>query len=537
MSLVTDPETIKELEALRGKPQPSQSTVSDANLIKELEGLRTKRELSKPVPEDVVEEVQEQGSTVGNLGRTALSIGTAIAAEPFAGLWGLMTFAGTGGDLRRTVREIEEARETLTYTPGTVGGQQNLQAVASVLAPLAEGLETISENSADLAFKYTGSPEAAGTAAAIPLVALELAGIKGVRSAGRGVKQISEADVRKAQKAMLTHPELKYNGSVAEVKLNNNGRLVEDKAGKALVKAGVRENDAAVITNSTKQTKKGMKDMIRLFEEAKGNDVIAMANKTTDPIGRAVTNRLQSLKTVRSGLGKRLDSIVQGDLGKTKVDITTSIAPINKMLNDAGIIGLNREFKNGQRVASRLDIPAYENFNTWIVSVHDGATGGGKALGYGQTAYLKSGESGPITFTSSAKTALNIAREKPVLDKKTGKTSPQSKSTFARIFGEWQNHDSRELYAQAQQIVSDIEAGKSDWVQAGMNPYRSSYFYDKATGQPIVEAQEVIQVGPLVLVKGAKKVSPDDARFRINPKDENSPTFSRGGLMAGEGYA
>ena len=336
MSLVTDPETIRELEALRGQPQPSQGVISNPDLINELESLRNKRELSKPVPKEVTQEVQEQGSTLGNIGRTALSMGTAIAAESAAGLWGLMTFAGTG-DFRRAVKEIEETREALTYTPGTVGGQQNLQAIATVLAPLAEGIETVSENSADLAFKYTGSPEAAGVAAAIPLVALELAGIKGVRSAGRGVKQISEADVRKAQKAMLTHPELKYNGSVAEVKLNNNGRLVEDKAGKALVKAGVRENDASVITNSTKQTKQGMKDMIRLFEEGKGNDVIAMANKTTNPIGRSITNRLQSLKTVRSGLGKRLQAVVDGDLGETKVDISSSIAPINTMLNEAGI--------------------------------------------------------------------------------------------------------------------------------------------------------------------------------------------------------
>jgi len=106
---------------------------------------------------------------------------------------------------------------------------------------------------------------------------------------------------------------------------------------KNVVKAGVRENDASVITNSTKQTKQGMKDMIRLFEEGKGNDVIAMANKTTNPIGRSITNRLQSLKTVRSGLGKRLQSVVDGDLGKTKVDISSSIAPINTMLNEAGI--------------------------------------------------------------------------------------------------------------------------------------------------------------------------------------------------------
>jgi len=36
----------------------------------------------------------------------------------------------------------------------------------------------------------------------------------------------------------------------------------------------------------------------------------------------------------------------------------------------------------------------------------------------------------------------------------------------------------------------------------------------------------------LVLAKKPVKVSPDDPRFRLNPKDENSPTFKKGGLTA-----
>ena len=206
----------------------------------------------------------------------------------------------------------------------------------------------------------------------------------------------------------------------------------------------------------------------------------------------------------------------------------------SNQVNDAGIVGVNKEFKTGERVASRLDIPAYENFDTWIVSVHEGKNGGGKALGYAQTAHLKAGDSGKIEFKSSVKSALNIAREKPVIDKKTGKSSPQSKSTFARIFGEWQEHNPESLYEQAQSIVADIEAGDSEWIQVGMNPYRASYFYDKATGQPVIEADEVLQVGPLVLVKGAKKTTPDDPMFRVNPKDENSPTFNKGGMVQEE---
>ena len=38
-----------------------------------------------------------------------------------------------------------------------------------------------------------------------------------------------------------------------------------------------------------------------------------------------------------------------------------------------------------------------------------------------------------------------------------------------------------------------------EWRQVGMDPERHSFFYDRQTQAPIVSAERVIQVGPLVL--------------------------------------
>jgi len=175
-----------------------------------------------------------------------------------------------------------------------------------------------------------------------------------------------------------------------------------------------------------------------------------------------------------------------------------------------GVVGVNKEFKDGEKVASRLDIPAYNTYDTWIVSLHDGTKAGGNAIGYAQTAVLKN-----VEFKSSPKAALNIATQKT------------DKSTIARIFGEWKNEDPIQAYERAKQLMNDPE-----WVQVGMNPYRHSYFYDKADMNPVVGADEIIQVGPLVLAKGVKKVSPDDPMFKIDPKDPASPVFSAAGVGA-----
>lgn len=341
MSVVTDPDLIKRLrQKQQGESEDKPvGVVTDPELLRVLNEKHVRQVEDTPVEpvDETKPPVVEEGSVIGNFGRTAASIASSIAAEPLAGLYGLTSFALTGGDLRRAVGDIEQAREALTYVPETTGAQESLQAIGEFVAPIAEGIETVSENAADVTFEYTGVPELAGVAAAVPLVALELIGLKGVRSTAGGVKKLTEADVRAAQKAALNDPELKYDGFVAEVKLDPKGRLVEDNVGKKLVRNGISENDVSVITNSTKPTKIQMREMIKIFEAGKGNDIIAMADRTTRPIGVSVTNRLQSLKTTRAGLGKRLQGIVDSEVGNTRVDISSSMAEINRTLNAEGI--------------------------------------------------------------------------------------------------------------------------------------------------------------------------------------------------------
>ena len=195
-------------------------------------------------------------------------------------------------------------------------------------------------------------------------------------------------------------------------------------------------------------------------------------------------------------------------------DIANALS--EKQVNAAGIVGVNLKLKEGTKVASRLDIPAYNNFDTWIVSLHDGTKKAGKVIGYAKTAVLKN-----VVFDTDSKVALDIARRKQL---STGER--MGKATIARIYGDWIPHDPLKAKQYAEKVMKSDE-----WTQVGMNPYRASYFYDKATGLPVVSAEEVIQVGPLVLAKRAKTTTPKDPRFLVNPADPNSPTFNKGGMM------
>lgn len=338
MAVVTDPKLIEELNRLKEQKQKStvpSYRVTDPELISSLNELKAQRAAQQTGPaEEAQQSSVPEGSVFGDFLRTVGSVGSSVFAEPAAGLGGLATLAITGGDSARATEAIEAIREELTYTPETAGSQAAMQAIGETLAPIAEGLETVSSASGDTIYEWTGSPALAAAAYSLPTAALELAGFKGFR----GVKQLKDADLRKAQKAALLDPELKYSGSVAEVKLNKKGQLVEDKVGKKLVENGVRPNDVAVITNSTPATKFRMQSMVKTFEEGKGNDILAMANRTTEEIGESVTRRLQVLQGKRKDLGSRLDSIVEGDLGKTPVNVSNSITSLNKILKDEGVL-------------------------------------------------------------------------------------------------------------------------------------------------------------------------------------------------------
>jgi hypothetical protein len=196
----------------------------------------------------------------------------------------------------------------------------------------------------------------------------------------------------------------------------------------------------------------------------------------------------------------------------TKEEVVKALHSTDPRKTKKGVLGVNKSIEDNTLISSRLDIPAYNNSDTWVVSLHDGSVKDGKTVGYGQSAVLNN-----VSFTSNPLAASKIA---------TG----SAKTTIARMQGEWQNMDPEEVYNTVENLFDDPE-----WVQVGMNPYRASYFYDKADGMPVISAEQVMQVGPLVFAKKAKKTTPDDPRFEFENKVTGvKANFNEGGMAMNE---
>lgn len=177
-------------------------------------------------------------------------------------------------------------------------------------------------------------------------------------------------------------------------------------------------------------------------------------------------------------------------------------------------IGAPDQLEAGTKVGLRLDIPAYAKHGVWVVSVHEqqGGFAAGPSIGYTSVARASSATMGVVE-----KAALAIAQGKP-------------KGTIATIKGDWVPTTPEEAKALAEAALSDPA-----WRQVGMDPERASFFYDRETMQPITAADEVIQIGPLVLAKNPTYAETGGFLFQnMAGTARGSISLPAGGLGKGE---
>jgi hypothetical protein len=296
-----------------------------------------------------------------------------------------------------------------------------------------------------------------------------------------------------------------------------------EKAAKAAEKA-----TKAVKKSKPEQIGAGLLDLLGIAPEetdVKFSKVsVGKINWSESKIGkgdRAITERNDNVKNAA-------EDLYQGRIGLDEyndiVDENSPIEPITEFIEPAKeedirvAVGdksegkINLDFPKGKKVGLRLDIPAYINKNIWAITVHeDGKTG--SPLSYNNVARIKN-----VEFTSDPKVALDIARQKELSSgKKMGK------ATIARMMGEWMpiEGSNGELKGEAAMKMIDDIKNNPEWAQIGMNPFRHSFFYDRATGNPVVAAEEVIQIGGLVYAKNIETASKNDERFIVNDAKGN----------------
>ncbi|MEK9917816.1 MAG: hypothetical protein VW496_00345 [Pelagibacteraceae bacterium] len=181
---------------------------------------------------------------------------------------------------------------------------------------------------------------------------------------------------------------------------------------------------------------------------------------------------------------------------------------LGKNAEKFGIIGVNRNIKKNTRVTSRFDIKAYETYDVYAVTVYDVSGPKNVHKGFSSTAVLKN-----VEFGYSPEKSFNIAQGK-------------NKSPFATMEGDWQN-----VAPESAKELAEDALKSGEWTEVGFDPAGRLSFYNRETGDPVFEADEVIQVGPMVLAKGIKTPTKEQMdKLIVKTKSGNPVSYNEGGM-------
>ena len=250
----------------------------------------------------------------------------------------------------------------------------------------------------------------------------------------------------------------------------------------ALEKAA-RALDAA---KTTKQVAKKLQEFKLLRDKEKGLKIYGTVPKLTKPEDLATE--------IRASVGKHVDDV------------------------DKGVIGVNKNIPQNKKVTSRFDIHAYDEYDKYVVTVGEGK----KVLGYAPTAVLKN-----VKFKYFPHKAWRV-------------TKGENKGPFATMEGEWQNLTPESAHKLASKNIKEVDpnTGEKVWTEVGFDPSSRLSFYNRVTGDPVFEAEEVIQVGPMVLARGIKEPTKDhlDKLFFTSATGKEISLRKKGGMVARNPY-
>jgi len=196
--MVFDPSTARPIEQpttggfdiSTARPEAAaQQQITEQSILQDLLGAGVPQETATREASRLAQErglARTTGQVIAGLPEAAGAIATGIAAEPVAGLAGLVAAPFVGAE--RAAETVRGTREALTFEPVTEAGKTSLAAVGGALEPVAKGFQIAEEALGGGTLEATGSPALAAAAATIPTAVLEALGLASVRKASKAAR-------------------------------------------------------------------------------------------------------------------------------------------------------------------------------------------------------------------------------------------------------------------------------------------------------------------------------------------------------------
>jgi hypothetical protein len=328
-------------------------------------------------------------------------------------------------------------------------------------------------------------------------------------------ENISNADLRKKLKA-------DYGVTI-------NNKRISPKANEDTLEFVMPDGNIFTGTDTIPKLKRTIKEGVPTVEAAGLTDEAIekwrKENATSDEFRKALKGRNPELQEAAAG-------VKEGRVFNTTYrKLADELRPIRKVTEvpkpattkevvsalDAGkrkspIVDLNYTILDGEEITARLDINAYTDYDVWVPTIKHA----GKTM-YKPTVVLEDVKFIQPEAREVGK-AMDVAVGPERLEADFGVNPKKgNKAPFAVMTGKYVEATDNDAYKLAQEAFNNPE-----FTQVGYDPTRRGFFYDRETGEAILSADTVIQVGHLALARNAKKM------------DAEAFPFNKGGMAMEE---
>lgn len=238
------------------------------------------------------------------------------------------------------------------------------------------------------------------------------------------------------------------------------------------------------------------------LKEGRNEQVVLAARELA--AGRITKQQFDEYVDTYMPIQEILGDKLEAPLTETQLGVVLSLPKVKKESSK-----IDAPIKEGTKVGLRMDIPALREarkvgMNGSVVSIHE-ESAPSKASAGANLSYKSAGALKNVVFAIRKEAdAFKIAQqaEPEKYKTKTGEEKLRdvaSKKPQQTMEGSWVNMTPEEIFKSVKEKLNDPE-----WSQVSLDPLRHSYFYDRKTKQPVVSADEVLQVGRFVLAKNVK---------------------------------
>ena len=335
--------------------------------------------------------MQKVDDTLFGIGEPIVAVGSAIAAEPIAGIAGIAQTLNPLAEQGAGARAVEATRNALTVSPVSRSGQENTQALGETFEGVGNFIQGVEQGIGDAGFDATGSPAIGAIGQTLPTLAGELVGLGIFKRLAKGTQLLKNGQPTKELRLLLDKKGLDFDNLspdaqasipekagtsnafrfpestnqvvqrtvVSEIKAGSKAKalakfkldgdtVVNDLAAEEAIGQGWTDAGVQKAKVANKATRKKNLEMLKMQRQIDKGTLSSVRNRPSNIIGNSVMDRITFFDKTVDTNARKLSALVESPAFKNSpVDASIISKALTDQLDDLGVVYDQADIRKG----------------------------------------------------------------------------------------------------------------------------------------------------------------------------------------------